>query len=142
MRTGRRRGARAWTPGREGGRSRESVRAHGRLYPLGIAARDRADRQARDRETPAPAVRYTEKRFGVGGRGRDPSVCEQRGGHAEPDRRGRCFMCGTKLDNDRQQLEEKHRQRRLRRDMKRAGLNPDSVADRLTFLLRGAQVEP
>lgn len=29
--------------------------------------------------------------------GRDASVCAQVGRHAEPDRRGRCFMCGEQI---------------------------------------------
>lgn len=38
-------------------------------------------------------MKYSDKSFSVGQSGRSPDVCAQNG-HAEPDRRGRCFMCG------------------------------------------------
>lgn len=42
-------------------------------------------------------TQFENKRFGISQRGRSPSVCEANGTHGEPDNRGRCFLCGTKL---------------------------------------------
>lgn len=48
-------------------------------------------------------MRYSEKSFLVGQRGRAPSVCAENG-HAEPDYRGKCFMCGERLQSPSQQM--------------------------------------
>lgn len=41
-------------------------------------------------------MKYGDKRFSVGQTGRSPKICEKVG-HAEPNRHGKCFMCGTRL---------------------------------------------
>lgn len=48
-------------------------------------------------------MRFTDKSFAVGQRGRSPSVCATNG-HAEPDYRGKCFMCGERLQSPSQQM--------------------------------------
>lgn len=41
-------------------------------------------------------MKYGDRKFSVGQTGRSPDVCAKVG-HAEPNRHGKCFMCGTQL---------------------------------------------